>query len=773
MSCAVIVKSKTLPPLPPLTMPSIEPATVPQMPAMEIGPPQPPQLPSLPSLPSPPSLPSLPAVPSLPTLTPVSGTAPSTVTGMLASSGALANASQSAALQAIGQLSGYAATIQSITPDAINTVKVNVPAPGVAPMASNLAPQFPAAPDEPVVGSVPAFTLTAPPVFDVAAPDVLTLPLPDPLNAIAVPEQPTLEAIPVPVEPDYQLPAVPTLLSLALPEAPTVDFPLFDAGLGAAPEAPDVELVFNDVAYHSTLFSAMQERLTGLAERDATGIDPDVEQAIYDRARDREALLTHRASDEALRLLRARGLAMPEGTLLRTVQQALQHGLRRDAALSRQIVITRAQLAQSNFKFALDSMIAIEGQLIELHNAAQARALQAAQAMFQSQLQLFNGAVLLFSAKVAGFGAEATAFKAKLERALADAERYRSELEGQRIIGQLNAQQVAIYTAKIDGLAGLSSIFKSRVAAAKTLISSEEQLIAAFRSHVAALEAQITAKRSEYENYAAAVRGELLKAEHFGTQVAAYRSQVGAFDALAKAKLSAQTLAFKQGNEFPLALYRSRIDGYQTAVSAAAERLRTEANVYSTRIKAFVSTEDAKTSHLQTQLEAMRAESAALVGQAELNIAAGRANLDAATTAAGIAQGNLRAAGQLTGQLAAAAIAAQGVHASISETGSMSTSHSESTSQHEGESVSQTEATSNSVTNGVSVSASVSQATNVSATLNKGRSFNKAENVSNSTHVSHNQSEQNSVSNSTTTSQTISDSFSMEDSCVDRTIHSD
>lgn len=768
MGCSFIATLNDVPklaPLPPITTLTALPVLEGLDPLPELAPAEP----APPAEPVPPALPALEVAEVGEVLaTEVSGAAPQIVSGIMDSTGALAIFTQSQALAAIENLANFTDSITALTAPTVPVTQLTLAPLATAPVAPDLTPSFPTMPVAPVVGSTDLLALGDAPVYDVAPADLLDLQLPDPMTVL-LPGQPALSVIPVALEPGYVLPAMPTLLSLNLPELPEINIPLFDAALDQAPQAPDAELLYSEVEYSTVLLSTMNSRLSELVTSSQSGLDPDVEQAIVDRARDREALLTHRTVEEALRLMNARGFRMPEGSLVRIVQQALQAGLQRDASLSRGFAIVQAQLAQANFKFALDTAIQLESRLIEQHNQVQARSLEAAKAALQSQLQMFNARVLLFSADVQAFSMKATVFRTRLEAALSRIAIYRAQLDGQRLTGEINTQQVAIYKAQIEGVGALVEVYKSRVEAAKAQIESDAVTVENFRTHMQAFETQVGAKANEYEGYAARMKGGVMKAEQFGTQIAGYRSRVEAFDALAKAKIGVQTLQFKQQSEFPLEIYKSRIDAFKTATGAASEQLRLQAILYEARVRAFAATEGAATGHVNSEIEVLRANTSSLLAQAQLTIDGGRANLEVATAAAGIAQNNLRAAGQLAGQLSAAAIAAQGVHASISESGSMSSSYSESDSASNLVSLSAMTAIGSNSTTATANSSTTGTAVNVSSNSNTGRSSNRGTSRTVAKHFSNNNSTQDATSYSESDDSSLAVATSVSRSCTDRT----
>jgi hypothetical protein len=697
------------------------------------------------------------------------GDAGGVVAAVMQTTGSLASSSQDSALASIDQLAGYAAEFTPVTTEAIPTAQVPTLQLGDAPVAPDLTPSFPTLSDAPAVSAPAALDLPEAPGYDVADVTISDIALPDPFDALE-PSEPDLLAVQAPAEPNFVLPAVPTLLELTIPDAPVLVLPVFAATMGSRPDAPSVQFTYAEVDYASTSLTAMNQRLTSLVLEDATEIET-IEQQIWDRGAAREARMTERDLAWAERLLRSRGHRTPQATLTRVLQQAMQRGQHRAAGLQRDIAIEQGRLKQQNLRFAIETAVSLESLMIDKHNAAQARALEAAKVLVTVQTQLFNAQVQLFQADVQAFGIRVQVFNARLQAALARIEIYKAQLEAERAKGEVNTQRVAIYLAQIEGVRAIVATYTARVDAARELIESNKALVEAQRARIQALEARVEAKQSEYANYAARMNLQGQRAQLFGKQVEAYRSRVGAFDALVKARVGVQTLRFKQTSEFPLELYRANIDAFKSATGAAVERLRSIGTVFSARVRAFSAQEGARVDNLQAQIKVAESNAQAAISEAESLIEAGRANLQVFEGAAQTVQSNMRVAGQLAGQLAAAAVAAQSVNASISESGSRSVSNASSDSATNSQTQASVNSTGESASNNTSISANNGTSRSTSVTNSHGRSYNRG--YSNSTGTSRTSSYTDATATQNTTSLEARNAYnvSVAHECTDRTIH--
>lgn len=613
-----------------------------------------------------------------PAAPPQSNEAGTIVASVMADASNMAVAAQANALDAITALGSFHLELPVLTVPSIPIPTVNVPTLGAAPTEpAGTNAVFPTLPSAPTIAPLGTIALGAEPEFAVASPLLIDVPLPDPLAAV-LPSAPTLATVAMPIEPGFVLPAVPTMLALNIPGAPVLDIPAFTEILAAAPVAPTETFTWAEVTYDTAMLGLLNSRLTDMVAGASTGLTPAVEDAIWQRGRDREALLSQRAVEEAQRMFAARGFSMPSGTLLRIVQQALQDSMGRDATLSREVMIKQGELEQSNFQFAFNSAIQLETLLLNHFNTVQSRALDAAKFTFDAVLQVFAAKVQLYQADAQAFGIKAEVFKTRLQAALAQLDIYRAELEGQRLIGEMNGQLVNQYVGQLQGVRASVDVYANRVAAARVQIEAQQQQVGIFVAQLQGYDSQVKSKATEYESYATRVRAELTKVQMFGEEVGAYKSRVEAYGTLVNAKLGVQTLDFKQLQEFPLELYKQQVQTYQTGVAAESERVKALVNLFEGRVRAFGTLESAKSAQVGAQVEAVRATTAVYTSQAQLALQAGETNLRLAVTASETAQASLRAAGQVSGQLAAAAMAARNVHASIQQSDSNSSSNARS-----------------------------------------------------------------------------------------------
>lgn len=544
----------------------------------------------------------------------------------------------------------------------------------VPPTPDDLNPAFPVAPLAPTLGTVSLPTFAEAPVFDGVMPAINTdIAVPSPLSA-AVPNAPTLNPIDMPDELVVTLPDVPTLYALNIPAAPVVDLPLFNATLGDAPVAPDVAFSFTEPEYVSSLKTAIEAKLGTWLAGAATGIDPDVEQAIYERARVREVVNAAQAVDNATRQFGARGFDLPSGVLVDNVLRAQQELQDKSSSLSRDIMIKQADLEQKNMLFAIEQGIRYDGILIDYANKVAQRAYETSRYLVESAIQVFNAKVSLFNASVQAYAAEASVFKDRVQAALATLEIYKAELEGQRIIGQINTQLADIYKSELEAVNTTVAVYRERLNAVRTKVDIDARQIEVFRVLVSAYDSQVRAKASEFDMYANQIRAELSKVEVYTSQANAYESVVKGFVATTEAKKTVAELELEVNQKMPLEVYKGLLGAYTEQVQAEGIRIKAIADVFNSKTQLFSAEVSGETGRVDSETKAYTAEINALVAEAGLGIEAAKAKLQATITSAAAMIEAIKGGAQASAQLAASALSAVNLSGSISDQQSISNS---------------------------------------------------------------------------------------------------
>lgn len=280
---------------------------------------------------------------------------------------------------------------------------------------------------------------------------------------------------------------------------PTVDFPVVSGGLrpdvtglgvAAPPEAPSIVIstpidillppddllaptnnfTYFEAAYSSVLLDPLKSKLLNDLLNGGYGIDTADEQALFTRARDREAEAALTRVDAAGRSLASRGFALPPGELSISIDRAYQEFQNKSSSISREIFVNRADRFVDNRKFTITEVRQLETVLIGFHNSVQERALNVARATAEVAIQVYNAMVLRYRARL-----EAAQIAAGVQRDKIQAEVARAEAAVRLFQGQIQAYeanlrrvvdisnlQVQLYRADIEANRNLTDGLISR-----------------------------------------------------------------------------------------------------------------------------------------------------------------------------------------------------------------------------------------------------------------------------------------------------------------------
>jgi hypothetical protein len=542
-----------------------------------------------------------------------------------------------------------------------------------------LAMNLPPAPTPETVTAVQALDLEPIPEFT-ASQLPITMPAVPSALAATVPLMPALATATTPVEPTITLPDVPTLTSVNIPPAPTLSMPSFSATLGTAPIAPANTFSFTDSTYTSDLLTSITATLQAWTEGTFTGIDPGVEAQNWNRGRARTSVARARAAGEAVRELASRGFRKPPGAMAIALKEAAQESLSADLGASSEIAIEQAKLEQSNRRFAMEQGLKVESELLGFANSIAQRSFESSKFAAQIAVEIFQAEVQKYAGEVQAYDTRAKVLKTLIEAELSKLEVFRSELEGQKLIGELNVQQVEIYRARVAAAESLVSIFKSRIDAANLTLQGNKILIDGFGAQVGAYEATVRSKASEYDMYANRLKGEALKVDIFRGQADVYGRRVDAFKVGTDARVAAKQIEIEVNQKLPLENYRINAEVYKTLSEGEGTRVNALNKVFETRAGVFGEMVKGEAARLNAETGVYKASADVAVAEGQLRIQAATANIQRLFKQVELLVESIKAGAQVSAQIAASALSGVNLSAGLSASGSAATNYGQSDS---------------------------------------------------------------------------------------------
>lgn len=258
----------------------------------------------------------------------------------------------------------------------------------------------------------------------------------------------------------------------------------------APPDPIQVALNWQEQALPREVFDQLLASLRAALQNGATGITPEVEQAIYQRARHRQQAESDAAYARLNKELFGRHFQYPSGALLSAITEIEAVGLRQEAEINNNIITTQADLQQKFAQFVYAQMVALEQLIRQTHTEVNSRALEASRAILDAGVQEYGERVRAYIAQVQ-----------------AEETKVRSAVEVLKGAIESNRAKVDIYRAQHEGLtariqaaaASNKSITDVYVAEVGAFEAVERAVSERNKSEVEAVKAKVEAARLDLE----------------------------------------------------------------------------------------------------------------------------------------------------------------------------------------------------------------------------------------------------------------------------------
>ncbi|QLA17695.1 hypothetical protein [Desulfolutivibrio sulfoxidireducens] len=535
----------------------------------------------------------------------------------------------------------------------------DIPAPPEFPevaVAGVDAPQAPSLEDI-VLEEIPI------PEFTIIPPDIL-IPEPPDLDWPEAPDGPPTPAdIALPPDPEYVLPDPPVFDSLDIPAMPGVIIPAFEGERPPVPGfvAPGNLFVHHEAGYVSPLGEALSARVQKDLELGGTGLAPEVEDALWERGRNRLARELETRVREIGDRFAAAGCVAPGGPMLALIRQVQAEHAEKLADLSRDIGIKQAEMAREQGRFAVDTAVALETRNIELFNAVAARAFERAQAVARFGYEALDAEINIHNAQMARYQADAAVFETRVRASLAELEQYKTRMEGTRLAAEVQGVAAQVYKVQLDGVTALVETYKARMQGVAAKADLERQRLLAHEAAVQAYVAGVNAQTARLNAHAAHIAGEKAKAEVYADQVKAWVERVAALREQSQARLAAGTETAK----IRLEKYRADVAGYEARVRTAVAQAETllrggegDLRAYEALVKAKGLETDAKAREYASRVDAYMKTAEVSLKEADmlLQSALGEMRLEVE---------KIRSGAQVSAQMAASALSSVNASAQI------------------------------------------------------------------------------------------------------------
>lgn len=544
------------------------------------------------------------------------------------------------------------------------------------------APTLPSLPAQPTMPTVAFVEPSAPGALVIAEPSLsvdtfsevaptTSFPVAPSISYGTVPSIPEVAEIAVPSAPTLVLPAAPTYLTLDTPTFGGVD--LNEAFLDNLDTIPTLNLVAPTPysyalgpEYASSLLSALQTTL-GARMNGGTGLNANVEAAIWNRGRDRETQVWLANQAEVSRGAEALGFHFPPGAIAGQLEVAQQTYFGKMSDLSRDVSIKQADLEQENLRQTITETMQLESRLIDYSLQLERIAFESAREYAGNAIAIYNSQVEKYKALLDAYRTYAAAYDAIVKGQMAKVDAFRAQVAAEQAKADVNRTLVDQYKAGIEAGLAQVEIYRAQVAAAQTLVTIEQAKVSAAGERIRAYVAQINAETSKVEAYKAAVAAEGTKVDVYKVKADVFAAKVGAQAKVAEAN-TARFEALTRAKTAEWDGYKARVDGEKARIDALGRQSETLLAAYRAAAAAIEASANMHTRIWEGQIKNYEAGQQIAIQAAKINgdsvAAANAARLDAA-----------KAGAQVHSQVAAAALTMIKAQAGISGSDSTGVSY--------------------------------------------------------------------------------------------------
>lgn len=501
------------------------------------------------------------------------------------------------------------------------------------------------------------------------------------MRDIAAPARPNIDtSIDIPAAPQITMPQMEALEQIRLPEFVFPDLPTFDA---TPPDAsgitvPSVFINWTEPQYASEVLDELQAKVKSMMAG-GTGLPAPIEDALFARARERDSSEAERAVQEAVDTWASRNFSMPPGMLNKQVGVIREQGRLKAAELNREILVQAATWEIENIRFAVQQGMALEQLTENMHQNMAQRLFEVARFQAESQINVFNARVSLFNAQNAAFETLAQVYRTKLDGAISKLTAYKTAIDGQVALGQINQQRVDVFKAKLDAVQSNVEVYKALMQGASVRAETIKNQFDAYRADVQAYAEQIGAEKVKFDAYQAQVQGESAKAGVLDSQARAYASTIQGLANKADIKVKGAQIKMEAART-KVTKFLADVDAFKATLEASLSQVQFVTTAFGAQVEAWRAKSSVAVADAEMQSRFADMTARTNIAYSEMQMSEYTAKMQSAIQQAQIALESAKAVGQYTAQLAAGAMSAAHVSASISGSGSASSSDSNSTS---------------------------------------------------------------------------------------------
>lgn len=466
------------------------------------------------------------------------------------------------------------------------------------------------------------------------------------------------------------LPSAPSLLSLSTITFNPLAIPSFNVNVPVLTlVAPGTFNYSEKQFYSSTELSTVQASLISAMTDDCdTGLSGPVQDALWDRQREREYRQQAAALDALTRDSEVLNYAFPPGSFIDgriKIQTETNYTI---AGLGREIMIKQAELRLENVTKARELAVSLEGKLIDYYNQVCQRSFDASKYAVESAIAIYNAQVEMFKGQLEGYRVQSLVYETQIKGIEAQISELRAQIDFEKTKADINEVQVTAYKTQIDAALATLQVYQVETDIIKVQAEVEKLKVDTYSAEIQAFVGTINAYTAQVEAYKAGIEAQATIESAYKTSVDAYSAEV---DAATKV-IDAQIAEFRAGID----AYTAQLKGYEASLQAMTEQARAASLYNQSEVAVYEGEVRANSAYNESLISEWKAIVDTNERIAEVAVKAAEANGQLYISARQLALHASEVGAQVMSQLGAAALNA--IHWSNSSSWSMSAGSSQS-----------------------------------------------------------------------------------------------
>jgi len=474
----------------------------------------------------------------------------------------------------------------------------------------------------------------------------------------------------------------PDLFAITLPTAPDVDFgvpftgtkPVFTA------EAPDAAMFnYTEQAYNPLLVNEIKTTIQAMLAG-TTGLPRVVEDALWQRQAEREAEQAAAATQDAFYEMSQRGFTLPNGVLNSKLMQVRQNSQNQTNSLARDVMIQVHNVLVDQLKFGVAQGIALENVWVQLYTDVQNRRLQAAQVAVNIAISVYNALVAQYQAQSEVYKTEAAVYASLIQAELAKLQAYSEEIRAQQLIGELNQQQVAIYTARLQAIETNIRAYLADIQAYGEKAQVERVKLDAFRTTIEVEQTKLNATQQAVNVWTGKLQGQSLIQQAAQTRTQTYLGMVQARRSQYEMSIEQQRAEVER-EQANTARFVAQVQGFSAKANALAQVGQIIVSSNAAKVQKYAADSQWTSAYNTALAEKIRMINAANAQNTDLALKNGEINVQNALSVSQLREHALAQGGQVLAQMTSSLASNVNMHLSASDSSQFGASCNWNTSQ--------------------------------------------------------------------------------------------